>query len=89
MNPFGFGKPPGAALLHCNRAIARCALGRYTEALKDIDEALSVAPNDAAFSARRDTVVRSLNRAVAFGRDADATMRHKAKFEDSASTAML
>ena len=80
---------PGAALLHANRSLARAAVGRFREALLDIDAALVCSPNDAAFAERRVTVIRALNRAAAFNADKDANTRLLMKGEDQYSTGML
>jgi hypothetical protein len=55
----------------------------------DIEAALEISPNEPAFTARRETILRALNRAAAFGADADNVGRTLAKGEDIASTAML
>ena len=80
---------PGAALLHANRSLARAAVGRYREALVDIEAALMTSPNDAEFANRRVTVIRALNRAAAFNADKDANTRLLMKGEDQYSTGML
>jgi hypothetical protein len=48
-----------------------------------------VLPNDAAFEERRVTIIRALNRAAAFDKGRDATLRDLQKDEDCAATAML
>jgi hypothetical protein len=55
----------------------------------DIDAALVTSPNDAAFEARRVTIIRALNRAAAFNADKDANTRLLMQGEDVHSTAML
>ena len=46
-------------------------------------------PNDPAFTARKDVIVRSLNRAVAFGADKQGSVRQLFTFEDGHSSALL
>ena len=58
---------PGVPLLLANRAGSRCAQQRYREALQDCERACVLAPEDVQLRDRRDTTVRALNRATAFG----------------------
>jgi tetratricopeptide (TPR) repeat protein len=51
---------PGLALLLCNRAAARGALGRHADALEDADAALALHPTYEKATARRAAAVRAL-----------------------------
>jgi len=63
---------PGAALLLGGRSAARAAQNRFDEALADLNAALAIAPDDAELTRRREDMVRAVNRARAFGQQADS-----------------
>lgn len=55
----------------------------------DLDKALAIAPTEPAYVARKETLVRALNRATAFNEAADDIVRKLTRGEDGASTGLL